>query len=105
MHEYSGVGGRACASLPERGRAGGGRSFTGVVERCCRRVAGPASGSRITQPRWRCRESGSRLAHGCAVSQAGDESPGVLPVLRAAARQMAIYQRILPVGSGQDRIT
>ena len=65
----------------------------------------PGLGFAHTQPRWRCRESRSRLAHGCAVSQAGGESPGALPVLRAAARQMAIYQRILPVGSGQDRIT
>ena len=36
-----------------------------------------------------------RLADGCAVSQAGGESPGTLLVLRAAAGQMAIYQRIL----------
>src|SRR5690348_12098020 len=61
-----------------------------------RRVAGPVSGSRITEPRWRCRESRSRLAHGFAVSRAGGESPGALLVLRAAAGPMAIYQRILP---------
>ena len=47
-----------------------GRGFIGVVQRRCRRVAGPAPGSRITQPRWRRRESRSRLAHGCAGSQA-----------------------------------
>jgi hypothetical protein len=82
-----------------------GRSSIGVVWRRYRRVAGPVSGSRITQPRWRCRESRSRLARGCAVSQAGGESPGALPVLRAAAGQMAIYQRILPADSGHDRIT
>jgi hypothetical protein len=91
---------------PERGRAGGGRQlYPRVVKRRCRRVAGPVSGSRITQPRWRCRESRSRLAHGCAVNQAGGESPGTLLVLRVAAGQIAIYQRILPGGSGQDRIT
>jgi len=39
------------------------------------------------------------------VNQAGGESPGTLLVLRVAAGQIAIYQRILPGGSGQDRIT
>ena len=90
---------------PERAGAGGGQELYRRGVAPCRRVADPVSGSRITQPRWRCRESRSRLAHGCAVSQAGGESPGALLVLRAAAGQMALYQRILPAGSGHDRIT
>jgi hypothetical protein len=39
------------------------------------------------------------------VSQAEGESHGALPVLRAAAGQMAVYQRIVPADSGHDRIT
>ena len=90
---------------PERGRAGDGQELYRRGVASLPSCGWPGLGSLITQPRWRCRESRSRLAHGCAVSQAGGESPGALPVLPAAAGQMAIYQRILPVGSGQDRIT
>ncbi len=107
MDEYSGVGDTERARRwPERGRAGGGQGL------CRGGVAPlpwwgwPGLGSRITWPRWRCRASRSRLAHGCAVSQAGGESPGALLVLRAAAGQVAIYiSGSFPAGGGQDRIT